>query len=227
MLINIILDIILVAILVIGAIWGVRKGFIGAIAKPVKLLLSLVCSYTLCRGVSEKIVKPLISHPISSQISEILKAKYSDITSVTSGDLPTLIKLAAIIGNIDLNNVEAEGSQYIDTVIAKITDPAVSLVALVLSFVLLFVALILFFSVLIFILDRMIDNGFAGVMNKIAGCIFTFSFAFGLVWCIASSIEFVFSVPALAETEAIKEFTGGFVYRFFKSFSPVDLLLSF
>lgn len=227
MLVNIVLDIILVAILVIGAIWGIKKGFIGAIAKPVKLTLALVMSYTTCRGLSEKIVMPLISHPISSQIAEILKSKYSDITSVSSGDLPTLVKLAAIIGGIDLNNIEADGAEYIDLVIARITEPAVSVISLMISFVLLFIVLMVIFSVLIYIIDRMIDNGVAGAMNKIAGCLFTLVFAFGIVWCIASSIEFIFSVPALAETEAIKEFTGGFIYRFFKSFSPVDLLLSF
>ena len=79
----------------------------------------------------------------------------------------------------------------------------------------------------LWIIDMMIDNGFVGVANRVVGCIFTFSFAIVLVCCIASVTEFVLNVPALSQMQWVKDFNGGFVYKFFKGLSPLEILLSF
>ena len=54
-----------------------------------------------------------------------------------------------------------------------------------------------------------------------------FFLAFVAGWAFTSVFEFVFNIPAIASIGGIKDFTGGVVYRFFRNFTPLDLLLSF
>ncbi len=227
MLTDIIFDIVLIAILLFGIFIGAKRGFIGTIAKPVRLASSLFLSVYLCENVGLKIVKPIISAPITSQITDIINQKYSEITAATSGNLPTVIKLAAGLAGIDLQELGVEGDNYVEALINMITDPIVTMAATVIAFVGLFVLLMIVLRLALWIINMMIDNGFVGVMNRIIGCIFTFSFALVIVWALASVTEFVFNIPAFAEMKWVQEFNGGFVYRFFKGLSPLEILLSF
>ena len=227
MLTDIIFDIVLVLLLLLGIFIGAKRGFIGTIAKPVRLALSVFLSFNLCEAVGEKIVKPIISVPITSQIAEIINEKYSEITAATSGNLPTIIKLAAGLAGIDLAELGVEGENYVEALISMITDPIVSIAATILAFVGLFIILMLTLRLALWIINMMIDNGFVGVANRIVGSIFTFSFALVIVWAIASVTEFVFNIPVVREMQWVQDFNGGFIYRFFKGLSPLELLLSF
>ena len=227
MLTNIVLDLLLVALLVLGIIVGAKRGFIGTIAKPVKLAFSIGLSVSFCKGFGSLIVQPIIAKPITNKLSELLLEKYSDISAATSADLPTIIKLAAGLSGLDLNSISDNGEDYINALITEITEPVVRISALVLSFIVLLVLFTIVLSLALWILDKMINRGIIGTANKIIGAVFTFCFAFVIVWAIASVTDFVFNVPALRELSWVKEFTGGFVYKFFKSISPLELLLSF
>ena len=227
MVVDIIFDIVLVVILLLGIIIGAKRGFIGTIAKPVRLALSVWLSFTFCDAVGTKIVKPVISAPITSQITDIINSKYAEITAATSGNLPTIIKLAAGLAGIDLAEIGVEGENYVEVLIGMITDPIVSMAAVMLAFIGLFIVLMIVIRLAIWIVNMMIDNGFVGVANRIVGCIVTFSFALVIVWCLASVTEFVFNIPFFAEMQWVKEFNGGFIYRFFKGLSPLEILLSF
>ena len=51
--------------------------------------------------------------------------------------------------------------------------------------------------------------------------------AFVVVWAVTSVSEFILNIPVIASADWVEGFNGGPVYRFFRSFSPLDLLLSF
>ena len=227
MLFDIIFDIVLVAILLLGIIIGAKRGFIGTIAKPVRIASSLGLAFVFCEKVGESLIKPMISAPITTQIAEIINQKYAEVTAATSGNLPTIIKLAAGLAGINLEELGVEGENYVEALIGMITEPIIAIAATIISFVLLFIVLMLVLRVALWLLNMMIDGGFVGVINRVIGCIVTFSFALVIVWAIASLTEFVFNIPALADMQAIKDFNGGFVYKFFKGLSPLELLLSF
>ena len=225
--INFFIDIALLAVLVIGVLVGAHRGFVRTIAKPVRLTLSLVSSICFYRFVCESWIEPLVATPISTQLAEILKDKYSEITASTSNELPTLVKLAASVADIDLEAIASEDGEYVNALISRITDPAVGIISVVVSFIAVFIISFLVATVVLFALDKLISNGIGGFVNKLAGGALAFVFAFTVVWCFVGALEFVFAFPNIAETDIARNFTGGQVYRFFKSFSPFDLLLSF
>ena len=227
MLANIILDLILVTLLVLGAIIGAKRGFIATIAKPVKLAMSIGFSTIFCKWFGTAFVQPIISKPITNKLSELLLEKYSEISAETSGGLPTIIKLAAGLSGIDLGAITSDGDEYIYTLIDKITEPVVRIAATVISFLVLLVVFSIVFAIIIWLLDKLINRGIIGRANQIIGAIFTFCFSFVIAWAIASVTDFVFNLPAFSDLSWVQEFTGGFVYRFFKSISPLELLLSF
>jgi hypothetical protein len=77
------------------------------------------------------------------------------------------------------------------------------------------------------VLNKILDGGLFGVVNKTLGCIFNTLLALIVAWAFTSVFEYFISLPFLAEQAWTESFTGGFVYKLFKSISPIDLLLSF
>ena len=227
MLANIIFDAVLVILMLIGIIVGAKRGFVGTVAKPVKLALSIWLSFSLSGFFAEKLVKPIISSPITSKLTSFLIEKYSYITAAQSGELPLLIRVAAALADVDPALISEEGEQYIVILVNQITDPVVTLIALVITFILLYIILRLVLSLLLWLIESIVDDGFVGVTNRIVGCIFTFVLSFVISWCVVAVSDFVFHIPAISEIAWVAEFDGGFVYKFFKSISPIDLLLSF
>ncbi len=226
MLANIIFDAVLVLLMLIGIIVGAKRGFVGTVAKPVKLALSIWLSFSLSGFVAEKLIKPVISSPITSKLTSFLVDRYTGITAATSGELPLIVKVAAAMADVDPALITAEGEQYIVVLVNQITDPVVTLISLIISFIALYIVLRLVLSLLLWLLESMVDDGFVGVTNRIVGCIFTFILSVVVSWCAVAVADFVFHIPAVSDVAWVAEFNGGFIYKFFKSISPIDLLLS-
>ena len=73
----------------------------------------------------------------------------------------------------------------------------------------------------------MFETGMLGVLNKTLGFIFSTAFAIIISWAVASVFTYVISMPVFDEVQWIQEFSGGYVYGFFKTLNPIDILLSF
>jgi uncharacterized membrane protein required for colicin V production len=230
MFMNVLLDIILVGILLAGAVAGLKNGFVDTIAKPVKFVLAIVLAFALGNTVGEFLVEPLIGPAISHKFSSILIEKYSEMTVDTvERDLPTLVKVAASICGVDVHGIAsaADGASVIESVANAVTDPVVDVISLIFGFVIAyFVSKIILKFLLIFI-NTVVNNGIAGKLNKTLGCIVSVFLAFVVGWAFTSVCEFLFNIPAIASVDGVNSFTGGAVYKFFRTFTPLDLLLSF
>ncbi len=230
MLVNIIIDVILVAIVIVGGFLGFKKGFILTITKPVKWLCALLLAFLLCEVVSEHIVVPLVEEPITNQITEYLLEKCGEMTKETvSEDLPTLLKLAAGVIGIDVNAFEGNDSAaLIGEIVDKLALPAINLFSVIISFVVLYIIFKLCLGIVIKIVDVLIfERGLIGGINKALGAGFGAAFAFFITWIVVMIFGYIISIPAIADAEWVKEFSGGFIYKFFDSITPLDLLLSF
>ena len=230
MFINVLFDIILVGILLAGALVGIKNGFIDTVARPVKFVLAIVLAFTLANTVGEFLVEPMIGPAISHKFSSILIEKYSDMTVDTvERDLPTLVKIAASICGVDVQGVASAsgGASVIEAVANSVTAPVVDVISLIFGFVIAyFVAKIILKFLLIFV-NTVVNNGLAGKLNRTLGCVVTLFLAFVVGWAFTSVSEFVMNIPAIASIGGVENFTGGPVYRFFRTFTPLDLLLSF
>ena len=229
MVVNWIVDIVFMLLFATSIIVGVYMGFIKTVAKPVKFVLAIFLAYFFAANFSAMVVEPLIAPPIRNQLMSFLTEKFAEITVETVDTLPTLVKFAAGLYGVDLAEVASgagEGS-IIETIVANIVDPSAHILCTAISFVALFFVAKLLLTIVFAIVDKVIDNGIIGVANKIVGAVFTGMLGFIICWALASVFELVIHLPVFAEQSWAMEFTGGFVYKFLKSISPIDLLLSF
>lgn len=227
---NIIFDILLVGILLAGAIMGIKNGFIDTIAKPVKFVAAIAIAISLASAVGSGIIEPIIGPAISHKLSDILIEEYAEITASTANEsLPTLIKFAASMCGVDIEGVasSAEGTTVIQAVVDAVTSPVVEIIGVIFGFVIVYFSAKILLSLVMVLVNAVVNRGIAGAVNRTLGCVFTLFLAFVVVWAVTSFSEFIFNIPAIASANWVQEFTGGPIYKFFRSFTPLDLLLSF
>ena len=226
MVINIVVDLIILAIFVLFVSIGIRKGFLATVAKPIKLVASIGGALALCRAVSDKFIYSAVSSSMTDRMTAILSEKYSHLTPNDASELPTLIRMAAGVVGVDLSSISPTDS-YISAVISAVTDPFIGIVCVIISFFVTFIFMMLALSFVLWGVNKIVDNGVVGIANRVLGCIFTSLLGFVEVWLIAGLVSIIFGFPSLADKAWVADFDGGFVYNFLRSVSPIDLLLSF
>lgn len=220
-----IVDIVLALIVLIGAIVGLRRGFILTVAKPVKFVLCLIIAFSLASPVAERVVEPMIGDALENQMTDFLTEKIEE-SADGEFEIPTLIKLAAGVLDIDLESLES-AENYAEVLISEIADPIIHLFSTVISFFLLYFVLKFVLGILLKLLNAIFDRGIVGALNKALGLIFSTFFSLVIAWCAASLFEFLINTSLLDGVAWANEFDGGFIYNFFKSTNPIELLLSF
>ena len=229
MVLTIIIDILIVAMIGIGAFFGIKNGFIATLAKPVKLFASVLLAIALSSTVATTIVEPIIETPLTGQITEYLVTECENLTSENAKEqIPTVLKFASGVVGIDISEISGDTSaEYITDLVTQLAHPAIHIFAIIISFVILYFLLRLVFSILLSIVDSMFNKGFIGALNKIVGCVFTTSFAIIIAWAFVSIFDYSLNLSLLAENDWAVNFEGGYLYRLLKNISPIDLLLSF
>ena len=225
---NFVFDALLVLILLILFMVGLKKGFVSTIAKPVKFVLALVISFSAANPVGETLIKPLIDAPVSNKIETYILEKCSNITAANvSEELPTLLKLAAGLCGVNIEEEINGAESVVETLVHSLVDPVITICSTIIAFILLYIASKIVLSFVVHIIDSVCDGGIVGAVNKILGVVFCTAIGFIACWCVVALSDFIFNIPAIADTAWAKEFTGWPIFNFFKSISPIDLLLSF
>ena len=227
---NFLVDCILVLIVAIGAFLGIKRGFIKTIAKPVKLILTLVIAFSFAAPLSETLVEPKVREPIANQMEEYIVENCENINADNiKEELPTLLKVGAGVFDIDIEKLvrENQGEALVNKICDSLIAPAVHLVSTVITFLILCILSGIVLSILIAILNAVVDDGFIGVFNRILGGVFSTAFAFIIAWLLTSVFTYVINLPSVASSEFASKFSGGFIYKLFNKLNPIELLLSF
>ncbi len=229
MLLKIILEVLLCAIVVVGAVLGVKRGFVSIAAKPVKIIAAIAIAVSLYGTISTAIVFPLIEAPVTSYISEFLYENCASITAENvTEELPTLLKMAAGLANVDVETVANNaGSAVLDAIVEHLTAPVLNVISGLISFVLVYFVASIALSIALWFLNLLFKDGVLGALNKLLGFVFGTSLFLIISWGLAVVIDIVFHLPAFESNEMISTFEGGWIYRFFNTYNPIELLLSF
>lgn len=222
---KIIVDILLVLILAAGFILGWKRGLIKTLAKPVKIVAVWACSIKFCADAARRFIVPLIQKPVTEKLSVILREKCAGLTAQTvSEDLPTILKMTAGIFNIDIKQVAQDsGDALIERLAETFTQPLVYVVAIVISFILLLIVCNIVFSLLLWLLNGIFHTKPLSWLNRALGVVFGAAFAFIIAWLVSMIVGAVFGSQAFSSLG----FEGGAIFRFFKEYHPLDLLLGF
>ena len=222
-------DFILVAIVVIGIILGWRRGFVGIVAKPVKFAASLGISFGFAGAFSSAVILPMIESPASNYVKDFLYKNCSGITAETAADeLPTVMKIAAAMFDIDITQVaQSSSGSVVDTIADKLTHPVISTVSVVISFFALLIISNIVLAIALAIIKMLFKKGVLGAFNKVLGLIFGFAFFFIISWGVAVIFELIINLPSVRVASWAADFEGGYVYAFLNEYNPIELLLSF
>ncbi len=225
-----IVDAVLVIVVLVGLVMGLKRGFVGIVAKPVKFVASLALAFGLCSSVAKSLIVPYIGEPASNYVKDFLYANCSGITAETAAEeLPTMLKIAAGMFDININEVASNaGGTVIDAIADKLTAPVIDVVAIVIAFIAVLILANIALSIVLAIINSIFKAGVLGAFNKILGVVFGIAFAVIIAWGLAVIFNLVLNIPAVSELDWVKNFAdGGFIYKFLNEYNPIELLLSF
>ena len=228
-LLKMLFELILLGVLGAGVYLGLKRGFVSMMARPVKIFASIMLAIAICGGVARSVIVPIIDAPITNYIASFLYENCAGITPETTADeLPTLLKIAAAIFNIDTYSVALNSDgRVIEALVTNLAEPAIYVIAVIISFLLSYVLGRSLFSLALFLVDVFVEGGLLGKINKSLGMVFGILIAFICAWAIAGFIEFALHSPFIVSNAAMANFRGGLLYRFFNMFSPIEILLRF
>ena len=223
---DILIEILLCAILVFGLVYGYRKGFIKSILKPVRFFAALATAFWIADPISRKLIEPAINTPVTNRIKAYLIENCPAITpDSASEELPTLLKFAASILNVDIESLSPENT--ISSIVDSLASPIVHLVSVVVTFILVYFISKFVYSILISLLASSMKSGVLGLPNKLLGAVISFFFAVAVAWTFSVAFDFVIHSAVFAESEWAIAFDGGAIYKFFNKTNPIDILLGF
>lgn len=229
MAIKIIIDLVLCAIIAAGIVLGLKYGFVKMAARPVKAVASFILAFSLASTVGATVIMPMIDAPITNYLKEFLYANCSGLTADNiNEELPTLLKIAAAIFNIDINQATSNaGADILDAIINNLVSPVISLISTIIAFFALYILAKIAFAIVFMMINFLFKSGVFGLLNKALGVVFAGTLSIIITWGVAVLLEIVFHLPTFEGNELFYNFEGGFFYKFFNTYNPIELLLSF
>lgn len=228
MLLNLVFDVILILLLVLGSYFGYTRGFFRMVARPMRLVLCFGISIAFCRPLGESLIAPLIEAPITNYIEELMLEKLTSISpdaSVT--EIPTVMRIAAVIFDLPAETTIDTAEGTVEQIISSLCAPVVDMISVAFAFMILFLLLRIAFNLLVDLADGILSIGVIGSLNRFFGVILSCMVAFVAAWTFTQGLDLLLRTPLLLDSEITRDFDGGPIYRFFISFSPLRLLLSF
>ena len=214
-----VLDLLLPIIIVIGLLLGYKKGFFETVSKPLKLVFTICLTIIIAAPVIKVWTRPLFTDKVHGWIYSSLMERCPDITAETASDsLPTILKLTAEIFKIDIStSAELSSAEaIIDAVSEKMAVPLGNLIAVVVTYAVLFFVSLIFTKIMLAILNKCVKKGFLGHVNQILGLI-TGGMIATIVASIISSVAFKVSA----------EFASGQISTFIRNINPFAILMKF
>ena len=217
-------DLVLVLILIGGSYYGYKRGLIRLLARPLRPYLSLLVAFNYCRPLGSFAITPIIENPISELIKKYLYERFA-VTYLKEGteEIPTALRLALTGLGAELLGEAHTLEDALEIIRLTLSDMLVDLLSTVIAFLLIYIITKLAISLLVNLIDSLADKCLLGAVNRFLGIVVSFALSFIAARLVAFGIYHLIN----AEVINAPSFDGGPLFRFFISFSPLGLLLSF
>ena len=171
---------------------------------------------------SDNYIKGFIQAPIANHLKTFLQERCAGLTAENvSSELPTLLKLSAVVSGKDINEIVGNSTTgVLDSIVSELTDPIVHVIGIIVSFIIVYIVARIIFTLLVLLIDVIVSKGPLGIINKALGFVFGLAFSVIIAWVLVAVSEFAMGFVGY-------KFDAGAVYEFLNGFNPLDLLLSF
>ncbi len=211
------IELIIIAILICGGIFGYRRGLLRLALVPLRLVICLAFAFFFCKSVGDRLIIPAVYPAVANYLKELLS---EHIQSDSFDNLPTLIKI--FVGLCAFGGDESF-EWTLDGIMETVTMPVSTFVSRVIAFVILLILSGLILNLAVSLADRLLDRGFVGRINAILGVLLSGCISAVSAWCFVSVVDYFL----LLDIFSVGEFSGGALFRFFREVSPIRLLLGF
>ena len=212
-----ILDGILALLMLIGIFLGLKLGFIGFVAKPVKLVAAGALTVCLSTPILDAWTRPFFTAKVNGWIYNYLLEKCPELTGENASTaLPAVLRFIAKILKVDISSLGADATseQLMSALTESLSVPLGNYLAVTVTYAVLFALFTIVLSIFVSILNSAVSTvGILNFINKALGFVIGTALAIVLA-CVVANV-----VGRFSDGEP-----GGFVYSFFKNFNPFEIL---
>lgn len=229
---NFLVDFILLAIVILFAISGFKKGFVKTIISGLKNVAAFIVAFNfssrLGSWLKEQFFMERAREAIKQKVAEFIgdkSATNSDISNLLnsehSGFLSFIEKMGVDTDTV-VNIAASQEGDVIDRVSEYIAEPCVNALSTVLAFVLLFIGTLLVFIIVGAVLNLIVKLPVLKGTNKILGGIL--GAVIGIFWAFVLTALIRMVVPYFSDNAVISSLAhGGPLYGFITSLAPTFL----
>ncbi len=225
---NICLDILILAIFLVPIIVGVRKGFVHTLLRFGKTVIALIlsCSFAKALGgwIKSKWMYASVHKNITSLFAEEGATTASEADLVAA--LPDSIQKTLSFFGMDVNSMASEAAAKEDAVIERFVESVSHGVSGVVSFVLAF-ALLFFGSLLLIFLLRPLVDWLAGRIPVVNTCNRLLGALFGVLWGVVAAWVGAQIIVGILGLVAYIDWSNTVFLSFFYRITPLRWLLRF
>ncbi len=234
--VNQIVDLLIIAILIIGSVIGAKKGFIKSVLKMGAGIISVIISYAFTSKLADFFNRKYIFTPVKEKIGAAVNQYITDINGgeisaegLVNAIPESLRNILSLVGyNVDevANNAFEAGNNTLEKFISSSSELVANILSTIFAFVILFLGTFVVLKILSVVLDAVIKK-IPGVsqINSALGFLFGFLCTIINIW--------IFSGLAISVLEAIRvsspDFLNGFsaentvILKLFTSINPILL----
>lgn len=200
-LINTIVDVVLIAIVCGGFIYGAKCGVVKVIAKPLKMLSSFILAAIAAIAFSSNLVFPAIKGPIVENVSAYIVKSCEG-----KDDIPVFYKLMGIT-----RETVSAGAETVST---ELVEPAALILSVIITFFTVYILGKLLLGLVFGLLNFVLNFGVLKYVSRVAGAVVGIAVFFVISTLVANVFGFCASLGLFKNVGLLSDFTGGFVFKF-------------
>lgn len=206
---GIIIDVIIVAIIIVSAVFAYKKGFIGTVFSLLGTIIAIVLSVMLCDPVSAVVDKNYVNPAVKSYIESTVEKSLDSVIpdggkfEYTNQNMPAAVKTLLDVAGV--NDIEGSLANTTQELVERISTPISKTISKVLSLVLLFVIL----NVALWVVCKLITAVFNALplgkkLNKFGGLVFGIIRGLLIVFVVSLLFGAVISQKTIESTYLLK-----------------------
>ena len=231
--INIILDLFVVAIIVISIVIGAKRGFFKAVLRTFAGLITIVIAYfatkPLSKIINDRFIYNNLEEKISSEVNSHLANAGVDLSpSELVEAVPDSFETIASLAGYDIEELAVAASEKGHNIITTFVENSTSVISSVISTLIAFVVLLIGVYVLLRMLASLLDLIFSSIpvlkkINRTLGMIFGFVCSLINSWIFVIVSYSIINLVRATSPEFLSDFScdATYVYRFFAIFNPL------
>ncbi len=232
--VNIIFDVVIVAIVAIGTIIGAKRGFFKAVLRTFAGLISIIVAYLFAKPLAEMINVRFVYERLEEKISQAVDTHIGNSEAVLdpsalAESVPDSLGVIASIAGYDIKELAASAAEKGQDIIDTFIEASSTVISNVISTVIAFAVLLLSVYIALRILALVLDLIFSHIpvlkqINRTLGLIFGFICSLINSWIFAIVSYSLINALRVASPEFLSGFTreATYLYRFFTGFNPIS-----